>query len=124
MGRFVIKQARNGLYFDLQAGNYETIASSEIYSSDASCRKGIESVIRNAPIASVEDQTKENFSTRKNPKFEIYQDRTGHFRFRLKAKNGEIIATSEGYKAKASCINGIKSVMKNAINAQVVYKID
>ena len=47
-------------------------------------------------------------------KFEVYTDKAGEFRFRLKAKNGEIIATEEGYKAKASCMNGIESVKKNA----------
>ncbi|MEM0976435.1 MAG: YegP family protein [Pseudomonadota bacterium] len=47
-------------------------------------------------------------------KFEIYKDKGGQFRFRLKAGNGEIILASEGYKQKASCKNGIASVMKNA----------
>lgn len=47
-------------------------------------------------------------------KFELYQDKAGEFRFRLKAGNGEIILASEGYKQKASAINGIESVRKNA----------
>ncbi|MCP3670969.1 MAG: YegP family protein [Gammaproteobacteria bacterium] len=47
-------------------------------------------------------------------KFEIYQDKRGEFRFRLKASNGQNILASEGYKAKPSCKNGIESVMKNA----------
>ncbi|CUH64228.1 hypothetical protein TL5118_00795 [Thalassovita autumnalis] len=47
-------------------------------------------------------------------KFEIYEDKAGEYRFRLKAGNGEIILASEGYKQKASCENGIASVMKNA----------
>ena len=49
-------------------------------------------------------------------KFEIYKDKRGEFRFRLKAGNGEIILASEGYKRKASCKNGIASVQKNAPN--------
>ena len=53
-------------------------------------------------------------------KFEIYKDKKGEFRFRLKAANGETIATSEGYKSKASCKNGIASVQKNAPVAEVV----
>ena len=56
----------------------------------------------------------------KNPKFEIYEDKAGEFRFRLKAKNGEVIAVSEGYKAKAGCENGINSVKKNAPDAEIV----
>ncbi|HMN06136.1 MAG TPA: YegP family protein [Flavobacteriales bacterium] len=46
--------------------------------------------------------------------FELYTDKAGEYRFRLKAGNGEIILASEGYKAKASALNGIESVKKNA----------
>lgn len=49
-------------------------------------------------------------------KFEIYQDKAGEYRFRLKAGNGEVILVGEGYKAKSSCKNGIESVRKNAAN--------
>ncbi len=49
-------------------------------------------------------------------KFEIYKDKAGEFRFRLKAGNGENILGSEGYKAKSSCVNGIESVKKNSQN--------
>ncbi|MDP5218212.1 YegP family protein [Ruegeria sp. 2205SS24-7] len=47
-------------------------------------------------------------------KFELYTDKSGEFRFRLKAGNGENILASEGYKQKASAENGIKSVKENA----------
>jgi len=47
-------------------------------------------------------------------KFEIYTDKRGEFRFRLKASNGQAILTGEGYKAKASCTNGIESVRENS----------
>jgi len=53
-------------------------------------------------------------------KFEVYTDKSGEYRFRLKAPNGEVIATSEGYSAKKSCMNGIESVKKNAPNATIV----
>ena len=49
-------------------------------------------------------------------KFELYSDKAGEFRFRLKAGNGEIILSSEGYKKRASAMNGIESVKKNAAN--------
>ena len=52
-------------------------------------------------------------------KFELYTDALGEYRFRPKAGNGEIIATSEGYKPKASAINGIESVQKNAPDAKI-----
>ncbi|MBM9590593.1 YegP family protein [Leptospira sp. 201903075] len=53
-------------------------------------------------------------------KFEIYKDKAGEFRFRLKAGNGEIIASSEGYASKQSCENGIASVKNNAAAAEIV----
>ncbi len=118
MGKFVVKTTATGVKFDLKAGNGEIIASSEIYKSEASCLKGIESVRKNS-AAAVEDQTVEGFETIKNPKFEIYTDKSGEYRFRLKARNGEIIATGEGYKAKKSCLNGIESIKKNAPEAAV-----
>jgi len=119
MGKFVIKKTETGVKFDLKAGNGEVIATSEVYSSDSACKNGIESVRKNAPIAAVEDQTQEGYAKEKNPKFEVYQDKAGEYRFRLTATNGQIIATGEGYKAKASCLNGIESVKKNAPNADV-----
>jgi len=47
-------------------------------------------------------------------KYEIYADKAGKFRFRLKAANGEVIAVSEAYEAKSSAQNGIASVKANA----------
>ena len=120
MGKFVVKETASGIKFDLLAANREVIATSEVYNSKASCLKGIASVTKNAVIASVEDQTAKEVKKEINPKFEIYKDKAGEFRFRLKAKNGQIIATSEGYKAKASCKNGIESVRRNVANAEVV----
>ncbi len=121
MGKFVIKQTKTGYTFALKAGNGETIATGgEVYSSLASCKNGCESVMKNAPEANFENQTEENFETAKHPKFEMYLDKAGEYRFRLKAKNGEVIAASEGYKAKAGCLNGIESVRKNAVDAPII----
>lgn len=120
MGKFVIKTVKTGIKFDLKAGNGEVIATSEVYTSESACKNGIESVRKNATAAKLEDQTVENYETVTNPKFEVYTDKAGEYRFRLKARNGEIIAVSEGYKAKTSCLNGIESVRKNAPEAEVV----
>ncbi len=120
MGKFVIKETKTGVKFDLKATNGQVIATSEVYTTLAACKNGIESVRTNAPIAAVEDQTKEGYETEKNPKFEMYTDKAGEFRFRLTAKNGQTIATSEGYTTIAACKNGIESVKKNAPEAEVV----
>lgn len=120
MGKFVIRTTKTGVKFDLKAGNGEVIATSEVYNSLSACKNGIASVQKNAPIAAVEDQTAEGYAAEKNPKFEIYEDKAGEYRFRLKATNGQIIAVSEGYKAMAGCKNGIESVKKNAADAVIV----
>ena len=119
MGKFVVKTTKSGFVFNLKAGNGEVIATSESYKSKDSCLNGVESVRRNC-VGGVEDQTVEGFATEKNPKFELYADKKGEFRFRLKAKNGQIIATGEGYKAKAGCKNGIESIKKNVVDAKIV----
>ncbi len=121
MGKFVIKETKTGYTFALKAGNGQNVATGgEVYNALASCKNGCESVKTNAPIANLEDQTVEGFETAKNPKFEIYNDKKGDFRFRLKAKNGQVIAASEPYSSKAACENGIDSVRKNAADADIV----
>ena len=120
MGKYVIKETKTGFTFRLKAGNGEIIGTSEVYKALASCKNGIASVGKNAPIAPVEDQTKEGFEKEKNPKFEIYTDKAGELRFRLKAANGEIILASEGYSSMSGCKNGIESVRKNADSEAVV----
>ena len=119
MGKFVVKATKTGFVFNLKAGNGEVIATSEVYTTEAACMKGVESVRKNAAEAKFEDQTVAEMAAVTNPKFEMYTDKAGEFRFRLKARNGEVIAASEGYKAKASCLNGIDSVRRNAPDAAV-----
>ena len=121
MGKFVLKTTNTGFKFDLKANNGQVIATSEVYTTEAACENGIASVKNNC-VGEIEDQTIENFETVKHPKFEVYADKAGEFRFRLKARNGEIIATSEGYTTKPNCLNGVESVKKNAPEAEIVHE--
>ena len=124
LGKFVIREVPSGVKFDLYAANGQSILTSEVYTTLAACRKGMESVRKNAPAAKIEDQTEEGCKKLTNPKFEIYLDRSGTYRFRLKARNGEIIAVSERYNARAGCLNGVESVKKNAQDApeEIAFK--
>ncbi|MBO7699742.1 MAG: YegP family protein [Eubacteriaceae bacterium] len=123
MGKFVIKETKDGKFaFNLKAGNGEVIAVSETYTALDTCKNGIESVKKNAVEAKLEDQTIEGYEAVTNPKFELYKDKAGEFRFRLKARNGEIIATGESYKSKDGCKNGIDSIRRNAPDAEVVVE--
>ena len=58
----------------------------------------------------------------KKSKFEVFRDKQNQFRFRLVAKNGRIIAQSEGYKTKAGVMGGIKAVKNSADTPIVVIK--
>ena len=118
-GKFVVITAKNGEFtFNLKASNGEVIlTASETYTTMSACENGIASVKKNSGVL-IEDQTRGE--EQKCPKYELYKDKAGEFRFRLKAANGEIIGKSEGYKAKASAKKGIASIAKNAPEAPTV----
>ncbi len=120
MGKFLIKKAVSGFKFGLIVANDEIILNSEIYSSEAACRAGIDSVKKNALIAKIEDQTVEGHKVLSNPKFEIYKDKKDMFRFHLKARNGEIIGASESYAKMENCLMGIEIIRKYALDARIV----
>lgn len=114
MRRFLIRSVATGVKFDLKAANGEVIATSEVYASEVACRRGMESVVKCAAAAKVEDRTEADFPVLTNPKFELYTDKRGQFRFRLRSRNGKILIFSEGYTTKAACLGGIESVTENA----------
>ena len=117
MSKFqVYKDAAGKFRFRLRAGNNQIVAVGEAYEQHASCINGIRSIQKNCS-AEIEDLT---IIDRKvpNPKYQIYKDAAGKFRFRLKAANGEIIAEGEGYESKEGCLNGIK-VVRSSCDAEI-----
>lgn len=120
MGRFVVYKTDTGYLFHLKAGNGETIGTSKMYTTLAACRTGVAGVRENAPLAALHDLTVAAEQGMENPKFEVYKDEAGQFRFRLKTAAGEVVLASEGYTAKASCEHGISSVRRNAANATLI----
>ena len=118
MGKFWIRETASGIKFDLLAANGQVILSSEVYNSRAAALKGIASMRLIAPGAGVENQTEENCRRLAHPKFELYRDRAGAYRFRLKARNGKIVGISESYATKNGAQNGIESVKINAAEAE------
>lgn len=119
MGKFMIKSTATGLKFDLKAANGETIAVSQVYNTLQACLSGVASVRKNAPNAALEDQTEPGWKQARHPKFQLYLDRSGEYRFRLKAANVQIIAVSEGYRTRSGCLSGLESVRRNALEAAV-----
>lgn len=94
----------------------------EIPPEVASVTAAPEPVTETAPVTpAAETPTTEKLNVHlAEPKFELFKDKSEKFRFRLKARNGEIIATGEAYNSKEGCINGIESIKKNAPTATIV----
>lgn len=119
-GAFDIKRSRDGRFvFNLVASNKMTVATSRVYSSANAAIGGIGSVVLNAERANVEDQTLKQSVRQPFPKWEIYIDKEGKFRFRLRASNGTTILRSQGYTQKTACKNGIDSVIRHAKSAKI-----
>ena len=105
MGKFVIKTQKDGqFYFNLLAGNGQSILKSEDYTTKQACENGIASVKSNAG---------------NDARFEKKESKNGKPFFNLKAGNGQIIGSSELYETTASRDNGIESVKNNAPDASV-----
>jgi uncharacterized protein len=106
MAKFEVYQSgeKNEFRFRLKAGNGQTILSSEGYTSKASCLNGIESVKKNS------SDTKRVIRT---------TTPTGMFRFALTTANSQIIGTSQNYKSENGRNNGIESIKKNAMKADI-----
>ena len=119
MSKFRIRQVPSGFKFDLKAPNGRVVFTSEVYTTAAACRKGIASVRAHAPDAALEDRTEEGWVNRRNPKFELYRDKGGDFRFRLKARNGKVIGISDGYATRTGALGGVDSVMHSAAEAEI-----
>jgi len=120
-GRFEINKSKDGkkYFFNLYASNKVGIATSQMYSSAQSALNGIKSVIANADKAPVEDQSLKKYDTLPFPKWEIYIDNGGKFRFRLNASNGNCVCHSQGYTTKTACKNGIDSIIRSSRNAEI-----
>ena len=117
MAKFIVRQTPTGYKFDLRSAA-GVIATSEVYTSEAACKNGVESV-KNCADGGIENQTVEGFEKQKHPKYEIYEDKSGAYRYRLKARNGEIIATcgSLSYKTVDEVLAVVNEVKASAASA-------
>ena len=120
-GKFDIRRAKDGrFFFSLYASNHTVIAYSQIYSSISAVNTGISSVIANATKAETEDTTLKKPVSLSCPKWEIYIDKAGEYRFRLYASNGLCVChSSHGYSTKSGCKGGIESIKRFAAEARV-----
>ncbi len=123
-GKFDIQKAKDGrFFFNLYASNHTVIAYSQIYSSTSGAMNGINSVIANAAKSPIEDTTLKNPTELACPKWEIYIDKAGEYRFRLYASNGQCIChAAHGYSSKSGCKGGIDSIGRFASDAATIDK--
>jgi len=105
-GKFELTKSNKGHFmFNLKARNGQIILTSEQYSSKQAAQNGIAAVVKNA---------------RDDSRIERMESKKGQPFFVVKGGNGRIIGSSETYSVPQAMENGIASVMKNALNAQVV----
>lgn len=122
-GKFVIKKTDKGNFvYKLYSYNHRVVAiGAEQYTSLASCKAGINSVINNAEKAPIEDQTLKKVVEQKCPKWEVYADKKGEIRLRLIASNGNIVATTnDGYLSKDAAKKGIEAIARASKFSAVV----
>ena len=122
MGKVIIKRTSNGGYhFTIVANNGQVVGVSQTYKSLKSAEAGIKSV-KNNRNSKVEDQTVPDYQELGFPKWQIFKDAAGDYRFRLVAMNGEtVLAASEGYSRKDSAKKGMESV-RNNVGSEVVVE--
>lgn len=105
-GKFELYKDKAGEFrFRLKAGNGEIIGASEGYTTKENALKGIKSVSTNAPEEGL---------------YTLKEGKNGKTYFNLKAKNHQIVLSSQGYSSESGAKSGIKSVMKNAPDAEVI----
>jgi uncharacterized protein YegP (UPF0339 family) len=119
-GKFVITKTPKGFFrFNLLAANHQTVLTSQNYASLGNCKAGIDAIKKNAN-SEIEDKTLKKPQEKKFPKYEVYFDNAGMYRYRLLAANGQNIAISEdGYSTKQGCLNGIDAISRAAVDAEI-----
>ena len=123
MGKFLIRETALGFAFYLQEPSGNLIAASaQTYKTYQSAAKGASSVQKNASHARIEDQTGDT-DVKLNPKFEIFRlpdQKDEPFQFRLRAKNGQVIAVSQtSFSSVPACLETIEIVRKNTAGSKI-----
>ena len=119
-GKFIIYSMSPGkVIFSLKACNGQVIATSPPFSSSEVCEEKIELVKKLSVNIPVDDKAISADSTIPFPKFELVCEEKSSYRFMLKTDNDTVLLYSDVYKAKASCLNGIDSIRRNAPSSPV-----
>ena len=118
--KYTIKALKSGAYkFELTSPAGKCIVKSGEYTLKRSCVSGIQSVQKNGSTKNIEDRTAEKIVKMPNPKYEIFLDEAGKYRFNLKAPNGYVILTSSAYSSVKSCTKVIESVIEHSSTEKI-----
>src|SRR5262249_37183377 len=108
---YQLLQAKDGQwYFNLLAGNYQVIGTSELYSTKSNAQRAVSTV---AGIVAAANQA----ACKTGARFEVFHGLDGQYYFHLRAGNGEIVLQSEGYTRRTSAVSGTSSVSANGVYA-------
>lgn len=103
MLKFVIKETKTGVKFDINTLEEETVARSGVFKDEDACFEGIQSVRDIAQHADYEFLEGDDYRKANSPKYEVYVDRAKKFRFRLKGSNDKNILASVPFETKEKC---------------------
>ena len=118
VGSFVMRRVKDGFVFQLYAPNRLILSTSPVYITEDACKKGILTVIEQGKNAGEADLTVSGQPLPKTPRYEILRDATGSYRFRLRAKKGDVILTSSAYSDATIAALGIGMVRENVEEAR------
>lgn len=118
MGKFIISRSAAGDRFSLQSDIGHTLAVSRDYATLDACKKGIASLIVNAPVIPVLDATAGEYGP--NPKFEIVAAEGG-FAFLMKSANGKSVLHSPAYATKKACLRAIAMLRRGVANYEILF---
>ncbi len=118
MGKFIITRSAAGDRFFLQSDSGHTLAVSRHYATLDACKKGIASLIVNAPVIPVLDATAGEYGP--NPKFEIIAAEVG-FAFLMKSANGKSVLHSPAYATKKACLRAIAMLRRGVTDYELLF---
>lgn len=118
MGKFIISRSLAGDRFLLQSDHGQTLAVSRHYATLDACKKGIASLIVNAPVMPVLDATVGEYGP--NPKFEIVAGERG-FAFLVKSANGKSVINSPDYATKKACLRAIAMLRRGVCDYEILF---
>jgi uncharacterized protein YegP (UPF0339 family) len=119
---FEVLEANNGeWYVNLRAQNHEIIGTTELFASKSNATRAVSTIVALVKLLNPQPSVGD---AAKIERFEVFSGEDGKYYFHLRANNGEIVLSSQGYTSKQSALNGIKSVEANGAASESYDLVD